>query len=205
MKRLLFFVVLLLVPCFLFAADQTRLPTGIGSADAWTLGAPNTGEQKYEDVDDPIGTPDDDATYIQNADTAASQHFTFAAPTVPAGATNIAVNVIARCKRTEAGLAGFYHRLRVGGTNYTAGTVGTVAITWTTYDGGAVTINPKSTVAWTVDDINGVGANALEQFGLLGSGLVSGETVMCTQVYLLITWTTGCAHPGSLMLMGVGC
>lgn len=202
MRRLLCILAILILCTapFLWAATITRVPTGIGALDGWTSSVPG---DKFADVDDPVGTPDD-ADYIYVQADATSQQFTYAAVAVPAGATGIGVEVNYRAQRTAAGPINVAAKLRVGTSNYT-GTQRAVTTSWAPYSGSSswATTNPKTLAAWTIDDVNGAGANALSEIGVISTGYNAGEEARVSQIYLIISYNIGGVQR-KLTTLGVG-
>lgn len=95
-----------------------------------------------------------------------------------------------RGRRVDAA-GGIRPRLTVNGTTYN-GT--SLTFSGTTYEDKADewTTNPDTTAAWTVDDVNGTGANPLEEVALLSTGLSAGQSVRATQMYLEVEYTAPC-------------
>jgi hypothetical protein len=162
-KLLLIAAVVLFLAGQSWAASDTRNPTGDGIVAGTVSGSSPT---RYQAVDDyPDTTPTD---YLQFGTTANSEHtFTFTALTIPAGSTSISVDVLYYDAEPANGTNSSAGRLRVGGTQYSSATHNPSGTTYTSRTKSWAT-NPKSTVAWTVDDVNGVGTNALQQFGMIG-------------------------------------
>lgn len=160
-------------------SPQTRRPTGDGNATY----TPSTGSN-WENVDEE--SADDDATYNYRQNSAGYDRFTFTAFSVPGGASNIAITVYIRAKRTEAGANVTYALLRVNGSNYTEN----IADAGTSYANQSHewTTNPDTSSAWTIDDINGSGSNPLEQFGYGVTGNGEGEEHDVTQCYAVVSW-----------------
>jgi len=52
-------------------------------------------------------------------------------------------------------------------------------------------VNPNTGQAWTVDDINGIGSNPLQTFGL---EYISVQDVRCTQIYVEVDFTGPAAN-----------
>jgi hypothetical protein len=164
-----------------------QLPTGDGDRTATVTVYPASPTTAYDKVDDPIGSPDDNSTYIYL--TAAGRClFTFTAFSVPAGAAVSRVSVFYRHKKTASQSCNIRAALKVGGSYYdtTDAGVNPTNGTWnsTTYD---YPVNPKTGVAWTADDVNGVGANGLQQFGLYSSDASPNPYV--TAVYIEVAYT----------------
>lgn len=180
---------------------QTHVPTTQVLVPQWQASGGVT------DVDDPVGTPDDDTTYILGdgdlGGSGGSSRFTSASPTIPAGSTSISVLVKWRYRET-AGNVSAVGLLFVNSTQYTGstcentGTYVDCSSTWAT--------NPNTAAAWTVDDVNGTGAAPLQQFGHTLSGIGAGEDARVTQVYLEIDYTppaSGGGAAGTCLLLGV--
>lgn len=166
-------------------ATQTRLPTGDSAVDnGWSS---SSGTTKTADVDDPIGSPDDDTTYAFKNGANANQLHTFSAFSIPVGSTAITVSVIYRPRRTSTSL-NTNARIRVGGTTYEEGagvvagsTYSTRTVNWAT--------NPATSAAWTVADVNGTGPNPLQEFGYANTQTSGTEEARVTQCYLQVTYT----------------
>lgn len=120
-----------------------------------------TTNNRYTLVDDYPSTSTGDV--LLHGTTAGGILFGFTAFSVPAGRTINAVRI--NYYDFDAGGApnNFGGRIRVGGTEYNASTHN--PSTTTTLQTDSWTTNPKTGVAWTVDDVNGVGANAIDAFG----------------------------------------
>lgn len=161
---------------------QQRLPTG-DSVFQWSR---STGSNNYPLVDDPYTSPDDDTTYTYTDVQTNKDLFSFIPLAIPAGSIITNVQAIGRFKRVDAG--GDYiirELLRVNGVVY-EGSMQPLAVgayfdrthTWT--------VNPNTGLAWTIDDVNGIGSNPLQTFGYECIGY--NKTVRCTQVYVKINY-----------------
>ncbi len=168
------------------ATDQ-RVPTGDGYTTASVDIVPSSPTTRYDKVDDPVGSPDDATTYVIGL-TTGYVLFTFSAFSVPTGSTGITLRIYYRHKDDTTGANNIRAALQVGGSYYTVDTGVNPGASWvtTTY---TYTVNPKSAAAWTVDDINGVGTNALQQFGIVFGD--ASPPVDCTQVYAEVVYTPG--------------
>jgi hypothetical protein len=129
----------------------------------------------YLNVDDPVATPDDDATTVYDSNL--SKHYDVYnledATTIPDTAEITGVTVFFRVK----GIAGsFQPRIRLG-TNETTGTAVSGAVGWVTHN---ETLSKPGGGDWTISDINDL------QVGI-GIGSSSGN-VYCTQVYVAVTY-----------------
>jgi hypothetical protein len=163
-------------------ATQTRVPTGVGAVDTWT-GSPET-VNKHLNVDEGTGSHDSDTSYNERAASAGGQQYTFAAfdlGTITA-INSVAVVVVGR----EAGIGGTQNivpRIVVNGTIYTGtpvdpgGSYVTITETWLT--------NPDTGLDWEQADVEGTGANPLEEFGHGVSGIGAGEILRVTAADLV--------------------
>lgn len=113
------------------------------------------------------------------------QTFGFSVFTVPAGATGISVAVNFRGKKAASQAANVGAALKVGGTYYNAAGRNP-ATSFTAYTDTWAT-NPKTAAAWTVDDVNGVGANALQAFG--GTTSDTTPNVSVSSCEIVVTYT----------------
>lgn len=165
-------------------ATQDRLPTGDSATnDNWTaLG----GGSKFSEVDDPVGTPDEDTSYINKSGAgAAPQDFTFTAFDISSSA--IASITVTLRTRVAAGVVSTIVRIKVNGTAYTTGSIATSGSytnktnTWLT--------NPNTGVDWTEADVEGTGANPLQEFGVSSGSQGAGEEIRCTQAYITVDYT----------------
>jgi hypothetical protein len=117
--------------------------------------------------------------------------FTFPSFTVPAGVSINNITVYVRAIDASSGTNDIRPAITVGGVNYltTAGT-NNPGSSYTTYS-YAYTTNPKTGLAWTIEDINGTGSNPLQQFGVYSNDLNPGVRV--SMVYATVNWT-GSTH-----------
>lgn len=162
-------------------AEETRRPTGDDTAN-WTP-FPATPTTRWDKVDEVIPT---DTDYISTS-TANTQTFTFTAFTVPAGSTITNLTIYYRHEKIGGGTCNIRSALKIGGTYYTTTDTGVNPTqgAWNTrsYD---YTISPRTSAAWTVADIKGVGANPLQAFGVSSSDAT--PTVYCSQCYAVVTY-----------------
>lgn len=164
-----------------FSFSQYRVPTGDASLQ-WSPVSNN-----YALVDDPPSAPDDDDSYTYTETGWDKDYFNFPAFNIPAGSTITSVVVTGRFKRIWVG-GSYLARLliRVNGITYygpseqfVIGAYFTRTATWTT--------NPATGLAWTIDDINGIGSNPLQNFGYECMGFQ--KRVRCTQVYTKVNYS----------------
>lgn len=170
---------------------QKRRPTGdFAAVGAWTVFpvAPPTRFDKVNEVDTDL-----DASYARV--TAAGGTVLFTAPNfnIPAGSTNIRL-LAYMVFRNEigGGTTTFRGYIRVNGTNYQT------AFT-TNYSGNVNYLmksarqfidNPDTGLPWTADDINGVGPNPLQAWGVK----VSGKECRISQIFCRVLCDPPTAH-----------
>jgi Tfp pilus assembly protein PilX len=143
---------------------QTRVPTGDGDSTGTWNTAPC-----WDDVDE---TTPNDTDYMTGTDSESYMLFTSSNFTLPAGSfiTNLTIYIRARDHDSGHG-NNIRSSLKVGGDIYDDVFSGdNPGSGWTTYS-YAYTTNPKTGLAWEVDDINGTGDNPLEQFGVYSNDL----------------------------------
>lgn len=182
-------------------ATQDRQPTATGTANAWALGA---GADKVDAVDDPIGTPDDDTTYISETTALDAQGYTFPVFSLGAVASIEKVSVHTRVRTTVAGTGTFRPRLRVNGTVY-GGTDVNPTDSYVDRVEDWVT-NPDTGAAWVQADLEGTGLNQLQQMYIRTTSIGTSVEFRCTQIFLRCTYTpSGAATRKGLSLLGVSC
>lgn len=186
-------------------ATQDRLPTGNSAvSDTWVTG---TAGNKWDDVDDPVGTPDDATTYIlKNDANNAIQLFTFTAFAITSSAISH-IRVFVRAQRTAAGACTIRRQLRVNGTTYLVSTNATATTSWADYTADQLT-NPNTALAWVEADVEGTGAAPLQEIGLGISNWNAGEELQATQMYAQVDYTDAAGGgdgltPGKLQPMGI--
>jgi hypothetical protein len=180
-------------------ATQTRVPTGAGDTNNYSFAS--GGSDHYLEVDDPVGTPDDSTTYVSAvAVNGRIELFTFAAFSISSSAI-ASVAVKSRMQRIGSNTAA--HRLKVNGTVY-VGASASPGLSWADASETWLT-NPDTGIGWTEADVEGTGANPIQQFGFSSAGVGVGEESQCTQCYCEVDYTAGgAAAPKTLMMMGVG-
>ncbi len=159
-----------------------RLPYS-DSAVQWS----RTEVTNFDCVNDPVSTPDDDATYTATTTQAYKDYFNFASFNLPVGSIITNVKVTGRFRRMTAGGAEqFWLLMKVNGVSYHGpgeylfiGAYFTRS--WTH------TVNPNTGQPWTIDDANGIGSNPLQTFGYEFIGF--GTSIRCTQVYIEVNFT----------------
>ncbi len=167
-------------------ASQDRLPTSDRNvANAWSTfpngcgggGGGGGNSNKYQCVDDPIGSPNNSTDYIRVQNSGKEAIFGFSALTVPSGATIQFVRVT-YVAIANGGSANIKAALRVSGNIYTQPTAPSLTPGWAQYNYDWI-VNPKTGVAWTAADVNGA--------ALQGMGVYSGSgNESVTQVYMTV-------------------
>ncbi len=153
-------------------------------ADAYTVGSAGGGATvtRYPTSDNLttgyVAVPTSPATLYDKVNEVSANHsayavgqtqggntllFNYTAFAVPVGATNIWVSVSYDSTDNASGTNNVTSAIKVGGTVY-GGANALPSASWVTYTDNWTT-NPKSSANWTVNDVNGVGANGLTQFG----------------------------------------
>lgn len=179
-------------------AIQNRLPNSDGVTSAWT--AINFGS-KWSEVDDAVGSPDEDSTYISSSGTTSrTQMLGFSAFSITASAI-AKVKITLRVKHVTAGgniRAGLFINSL---TFYASNQATTTSYADKTYEW---TTNPSTGSAWTESEIE-----ALSQFVINGAGSASNSQLRVTQAYITVEYTeaggnnyTLTADQGSFTLTG---
>lgn len=163
-------------------ATATRAPTSDESVTgAWT----GSVGLRYTLVDDYPDTVPSDVLDSPTATGGAQITFGFSAFSIPAGSTGISVQVQYYDRDVTSGNNNAGARLKVGGSYFNSATHNPT--TTLTAQSNNFATNPKTTVAWTVDDINGVGANALQAFGFNSTD--ASPALRFSSVRLQVTYT----------------
>jgi hypothetical protein len=171
------------------SGSQTRYPSGdISHSGTWDKTA-----NMYSYVDE-AGAHDGDGSYLLHGTTSSGNAlFSFPAFTVnvPTGMAIKSLTVSLVAKDNTAGANTMRPWIKVGGNNY-YGTYtevptnyGTISYVWTE--------NPRTSSPWTKDDINGVGSNALQSFGVTSND--ANPAIRLTQVYATVTWGSTLRYP----------
>lgn len=179
-------------------ATQDRLPTSDGIISAWNA---NNFGSKWSAVDDAVGSPDEDSTYISSSGTTQrTQMLGFSAFSISAS-TIAKVKITLRVKHVTAG-----GNIRAGlmissVTYYPSNQSTTTSYVNKTYEW---TVNPSTGLAWTESEIE-----TLSQFTIQGSGSASNSQLRVTQAYITVEYTdaggnnyTLTAGQGSFTLAG---
>lgn len=158
---------------------DTRVPTS-DSVAQWT---PSSGVDHYALVDEYPAINDADYNYSVTYNAADS--FGFTAFAIPAGATISNVNLRIRAKRNTQN-RDLLFGLKIHGDHWWTG-VGISATSFTEYIATWIT-NPHSEQAWTVDDVNGVGTNGIQEFAYLCGYAVNGDALYVSSAYLEVCY-----------------
>ena len=89
-------------------------------------------------------------------------------------------------QKTAAQACNIGGRLKVGGSYFSATTHNPSNGTWVQRT-DTWTANPKSTAVWTVDDVNGVGTNALQAFGWVSTD--ASPTIRLSSIQAQVTYS----------------
>ena len=149
-------------------------------------------------LDDPVGSPDDDLTYVENTDGTNANvdltHTDFAL----SGATSINnVCQTFRCKETGDGNGQCRHLIYVNGTRYN-GTIQSPGASYVTYN-NFWTANPATTSAWTIAEANGSDATNPYDSKMGARALTgAGEAIRMTQLFACCDFESGTAHEKAL-------
>ena len=162
-------------------ATQSRAPTSDEAVSgSWT----GTAGSRYTAVDD---YPDSGGSdFLTHGTTAGNLTFGFTAFSIPAGSSSISVSVLYYDRKNAGQTCNIGGRIKVGGTYYNASTHNPNNGSWIARQDDWAT-NPKSGVAWTVDDINGVGSNALQAVGWVSTD--ANPAIDLSSIELLVTYT----------------
>jgi hypothetical protein len=138
-------------------------------------------------------TTEDDGTYLKGTtDTANHYHFSFANFTVPATSTVVNLTVVYRARdglNAAVGVNTIRGSIKVDGVVYnTTSTTSDPGSLFTTYSYN-FSINPDTGIAWTPDDINGIGGQELNAFGIASTDGAPDFDV--SMVYAQVYYTSG--------------
>jgi hypothetical protein len=134
------------------------------------------------EVDDPVGSPDDDTSYVSETGAFQRQLFTFSAFSISSSAIAF-IRIFTRAK--YVGSSGIIRtRLVVGGNEYSSGN-NTLTASYTDFANDFLT-NPDTAAAWTEADVEGTGSNPIQEIGLRHQ---AGDELRCTQEYILVDYT----------------
>ncbi len=180
----------------LIGAYQIRYPIG----DAYNHFL-STEATLWEALEDIAGSPDEDAKYVYNTYTASYAYcFCLYTPfSLPAGAVVTSVQVIARA-RIVGGTGQMYMYITTArdptGDNTGLPSVANLTSSYADY---AMTFygNPATGLAWTKDEVEGIGPNALPSaaIGVGSINMSGGSEIRVTQLYAKVNYTLGMGTP----------
>lgn len=192
-------LILLLFTCYCYADTKTWYPITDSVANMYNSSdSPPIAIDNYSYVDDPAGSPDEDATYVY-PDVAAYYNDYYVCGNsddpVPDGATGISITVYYRYRfygnpdsPTEGeASAGIYYNFVDYLDTYNTGK----SQDWTN-DSVTFDVNPETTDDWTVEEINSV---LIELSGLGRAAVI----VQFTQVYAIVTYTPAASAVGKVI------
>jgi hypothetical protein len=162
-------------------ATQNRNPTSDEAASGTLSGSAGTRYTLVDDYPDANG-----ADVLSFGTTTAQITFGFSAFSIPTGSTSISVQVLYYDGEAANGANNCGGRLKVGGSYYNAATHNPSGTTYTSRTDNWAT-NPQTAAAWTVDQVNGIGANALQAFGIGSTD--SNPAFRVSSVQLQVTYT----------------
>ena len=183
--------------------QQVRLPSNDQNVSPLWVIMPSgsTTLPKYLSVSESIGSPDDDANFLESQiGTGNDAIFGFEPFSIPSSATGIVSVQVTYVAKANGGAGDLQAAVKVNGTVYAQTSPPSQFLTtlWTRYNYVWMD-NPATGLAWTLADING-GA-------LQGMGVVSGNgDVSVTQIYLTVKYSpdnTPPQWPNSTPLTGV--
>lgn len=162
-------------------ATQSRNPTSDTAVSGTWTGSAGTRYTLVDDYPDSGGVDK-----LTHGTTAGYIVLGFSAFSIPAGSTAITVAVKWYDQKTSTPVCNIRSRLRVGGSDYNAAS-SIAPATSITARSQAWATNPRSAAAWTVDDINGVGGNALTGVGWYSTD--ASPTINLTSIQIEVTYT----------------
>lgn len=156
-------------------------PNGNGATAQWAaVGAATVWEAVNEAV------ADDDTSYAEETGSSGTHFLTMDAFSITSSA--IAFLRHFTRMRVTLGSVNINQRIIVNGTQYSGGTPTLTSTTYIDQTADFLT-NPDTGSAWLEADIEGTGSNPLQDMVLRVTGIAGGETVRCTQAYLLVDFT----------------
>jgi hypothetical protein len=163
---------------------QTRVPTADGIiSGTWNYSASSC----WEDVDE---TTPNDANYMTGTTNSGGYKlFTFSPFSISAGSPIANLTIYVRAKDDSSGTNNIRAAINVNGTTHNSTTSYDPGNSWVTYS-YSFTVNPGTGSDWTVDDLNGTGANPLQQFGVYSTDLSPDIRVSIVYAEVLFSsWT----------------
>lgn len=160
--------------------NTIRYPNGIGTNNVFTS---NTAADKWLDV----RSADDATSFIYRDDSGARQSFVFDYPKLlnPTSINSVGIGGRARTNQAPGG-GNMTTQLRVNGTIYTLDTIAN-GLDWSDFSHTTAT-NPDTSLAWTINDVLGLGSNPLQEIVIRAINMVGGDRVEVTQMYLQVNY-----------------
>jgi hypothetical protein len=165
---------------------QIRLPTTDGDHSGTWSPYPSSPATLWDKVDE---TSPDNNNYMTSPTSSGGgyQLFSFTPFSVPAGTSILYLRIYIEARDNASGTNDIRGALKInGGSNPYYYPSGNNPGSWSDYS-YTFTTNPKTGAAWTVDDINGIGANALQQFGVYSSDL--NPAIRVSMVYAEVSYS----------------
>jgi len=159
-------------------ATLNIIPTGDGALEEGTTEPSTT--NAYSNIDDPVGSHDSAITRIYSPGPTKTNTFTFADISISGIISSVTIYAVF-FRNIATSVTGEV-LIRISSTNYYS-TAFTMAIdTWElkSYEWA---VNPATSAAWTVSDINGM------EIGFRLQGDTSKSGTQCTQLYAVVTYT----------------
>jgi len=186
MRKLIFVLIIIMgLSSISYADTQNRLPTGDGSLNFTPF--PASPATNYDKIDDPIGTPDEDTTYIYRSDTNQTDEYTFTAFDITS--TSIAsITVTARARIAAGSGQTLKVGIQVNLTDYLGATDHAITGSYANYS-DTWTTNPNTGSAWVEADVEGTGLSPLERIRVRALTMTAGDTTYVTQLYMTVNYT----------------
>jgi hypothetical protein len=187
-------------------ATETLRPNAVGDLTEWTAQYPTPGNH-YDKVYEAVA--DEDATFIvvySYITTPKTDLYNIPDSAIPEGSTINSVTVYFRHRGEYYTYARCAAAMKTGGTQYngdyetSTSSYVTSSKTWTT--------NPKTGVAWTVDDINALQIGVVGKRGVyydFDLGVFYYDNTYCTQVYVVINYTLAVVAVPKMVGDGLTC
>ena len=163
-------------------ATATRNPTSDEAVSGSWTGSAGTRYTLVDDYPDSGGTD----KLVHGTTTAGNLTFGFSVFAIPAGSAGISIAVLYYDDKNASQACNVGGRVKVGGNYYNSATHNPANGVFTQRTDTWAN-NPKTAAAWTVDDINGVGANALQAFGWVSTD--ANPSIDLTSIQLEVTYT----------------
>ncbi|MDH7517079.1 MAG: hypothetical protein QHH19_01865 [Candidatus Thermoplasmatota archaeon] len=156
------------------------LPDAEGSTQQW-LYEPSDPKSHYDKVDDTVGEPDDDGTYVYTDRNEVAENFNHETSALLTGATISNVRVIVRARTKIEGVIHIGLKLFEGVTDYAPRSI-PVNLEYSDYDWDWA-LKPGTGEPWSKADIDDL------QSSIKSDNLGKGDQLIVTQVYINVTYT----------------